>query len=338
MSKTIYDIAKEAGVGVATVSRALNGSGYVSEATMAKIEKACEGYTRSPLRRKKAPKPKTIGLIVSHDPEYFFVNSTYMNTMIGISTVAREEDFRLILEIDTRSDRCINLFSEGVIDGAILMGIKQDNTLISELLKYKYPFVLIGDYLDNSSHFCKIDIDDYAMAKEAVEYLIALGHRHIGFIGGSIEYASCQKRFAGYKSALEGAGIPFNDNDCVFCTRVTDEKVTNLAKKLLYQPDRVTALLTFNDSVAFSVYKVAKEIGIRIPEGLSVVSFDDSDIAKSLTPGLTTVQQPSFDKGLQAAQRLLKQMSNPEVPVDSTVLEGMLIYRDSCSAPPGVKK
>lgn len=334
MSKTIYDVAKEAGVGVATVSRALNGSGYVSEATLDKIESACIGYSRSPVRHKKKNEMKTIGLIVSHDPEYFFVNSTYLNAMIGISTVAREKGFYLMLEIANQKERCMNLFKDGLIDGAILLGIKQDNTLISALLKGNYPFVLIGDYLEESSPFCKIDIDDYIMSKEAVQHLINLGHRHIGFIGGSTEYASCQNRTAGYRAALEDAGIEFSDKDCVFCNSITEEKVSNLAKKLLYQPDRVTALLTFNDAVAFYVYKVAKEMGIRIPEGLSVVSFDDSDIAKCLSPGLTTVQQPSFEKGYQAAQRLLKQMETPGTPVDSITLEGMLIFRGSCSPPP----
>ncbi len=336
MSKTIYDVAREAGVGVATVSRALNGSGYVSEATLKKIERACVGYSRFPARKSQIQKMRAIGLIVSHDPEYFFVNSTYMNTMIGISAVARERDFRFMLEIESKSEMCMNLFKSGMIDGAILMGIKQDNTLISELLEEKYPFVLIGDYLEESSPFCKIDIDDFAMAKEAVQHLIALGHKHIGFIGGSLEYASCRKRVAGYRAALEEAKLKADERDCVFCSNINQEKVSNLAKKLLYQPNRVTALLTFNDSVAFSVYKVAKEMGIRIPEGLSVVSFDDSDIAKSLSPGLTTVQQPSYEKGYQAAYRLLKQIENPTVPVDSVSLEAVMIYRESCSAPPTI--
>ena len=216
------------------------------------------------------------------------------------------------------------------------MGIKQDSTLISALLKGGYPFVLIGDYLGKMNPFCKIDIDDFAMSKEAVQHLITLGHRHIGFIGGSLEYASCQQRTAGYRAALEEAGIQPDDRDCVFCTRMTDEIISNLVKKLLYQPDRVTAVLTFNDAVALSVYKVAKEMGIRIPEGLSVISFDDSDIARSLSPGLTTVQQPSFEKGRQAAERLLRQMETPRVPADSIVLESVLIFRDSCSSPPSI--
>ena len=109
--------------------------------------------------------------------------------------------------------------------------------------------------------------------------------------------------------------------------------VTNLAKKLLFQRNRVTAVLTFNDMVANSVYKVAKETGIRIPEGLSVISFDDSDIARSLSPGLTTVRQPSYEKGYQAATRLLQQMDQRGTPVPSLTLPGLLVFRDSCSAP-----
>ena len=160
MKKTIYDIAREAGVGVSTVSRALNNSGYVSEETMRKIEKASIGYTKSKSRSSVNTHGKSIGLIVSHDPEYFFVNSTYLNAMIGISAVARENDIHLILEISNQTERCLSLYKSGMVDGVILMGIKQDNTLIDSLLEMHCPLVLIGDYLDDSKKFCKIDIDD----------------------------------------------------------------------------------------------------------------------------------------------------------------------------------
>ncbi len=336
MGKTIYDVAREAGVGVATVSRALNGSGYVSDEALEKIEKACIGYSRKPVKKRNSSKVKAVGLIMSHDAEYFFSNNIYLNAMTGISAVARDHNFRLMLEMEDPGDRCLSLFKDGLIDGAILMGIKQNSHLIPALLENSYPFVLMGDYLADSAPFCKIDIDDFAMSREAVEHLIMLGHRHIGFIGGSAEFASCQKRAAGYKAALEEAGLEANERDIVFCNNFTEEKISNLIKKLLYQSGRVTAVLTFNDAIAFYVYKVATEMGVRIPEGLSVVSFDDSDIAKCLSPGLTTVQQPSYEKGYQSALKLLQQMENPGQAVESLTLESLLIYRGSCSPPPVV--
>lgn len=337
MSKTIYDIAREAGVGVSTVSRALNGSGYVSEETLAKIEKACVGYSKMPAKKKRGLQKKTqitIGIIVSHDPEYFFVNNTYINAMIGISAVAKEQGLRIMLEIGNQTERTLSLFEDNLVDGVILMGIRQNNSLVAALLERKYPFVLIGDYLENSKPFCKIDIDDYEMAKEAVQYLLDMGHRHIGYLGGSPEYASCQSRLSGYRAALQEAGITPNEKDYVFCERITEEKVINLAKKLLYVPNRVTAILAFNDVIANSVYKVARELGIRIPEGLSVIGFDDSEIARSLSPGLTTVQQPSFEKGYEAASRLLKQIEIPDTPVPGLTLQSILVFRGSCAPPP----
>ena len=335
MAKTIYDVAREAGVAVSTVSRALNGSGYVSKKTMEKIEQACIGYSRTPSRLKKQPQQRTIGLIVSHDPEYFFA-STFSNTMIGINAVAQEENFHLLLEISNSTERALSLFQDGLIEGAILMGAKQKDSLILSLQKEGYPFVLIGDYLEGRIPFCKVEINDYAMAKESVQHLIDLGHQHIGFIGSSLEYASCQNRLTGYYDALKEAGLQTSERDCVFCSRLTDEQVINLTKKLLYMPNRVTALLTFNDLVAYSVYKVAKEMGIRIPEGLSVVSFDDSLIAGSLSPGLTSVRQPFYDKGYQAAVRLLNQMKTPDSLVPSLTLPGLLVFRESCCPPPSL--
>ena len=332
MKKTIYDVAKEAGVGVATVSRALNNSGYVSEETRAKIRKACTGYSRMP--REDYVKPKTIGLVLSHDPEYFFVNSVYMYAMIGISAVAKERGFHIMLEINNQGNNCLRLFQEKLIDGVILMGVRQNDSVISDLLKGNYPFVLIGDYLKEEKPFTKIDIDDFAMAKEAVEHLINLGHERIGFIGGSIDHASCLQRINGYRTALAEAGLQVNNNYIALCDNMTEEKVFNLAKKLLYQPNRVSAILAFNDTVAYAIYRAAKALGILIPEGLSVIGFDDSDIAKCLSPSLTTVQQPGYQKGYQAATSIMDLIERPETPPQNIVLQGILIFRDSCTMPP----
>lgn len=334
MGKTVYDIAKEAGVSVSTVSRALNGSGYVSDAAMERIQKATEGYFRSP--RKPTDAGKAICLVASYDPAFFFVNETYLDAMIGISSVAKEREYNLLLEFDNENHRCLELFQNRIIEGTILMGVSQSSTLISELLRNNCPFVLIGDYLDDAKKFSRVSLSDFSMAKEAVQYLVRLGHRKIGFIGGSENYSPCKKRLNGYLSALVDAKIEVRKDYIITCDDMTQEKATNLAKRLLYQTDRVSAIFTFNDTIAFAVYEAAKELGIRIPEGLSVISIDDSEAAKYVTPPLTTFKLPTYQKGYKAAEQLFEQMRSPRRNINNIYLDGILIFRDSCAPPPEI--
>ncbi len=334
MGKTVYDIAKEAGVSVSTVSRALNGSGYVSDETLEKIRNASEGYHRIP--KSIVSKGKAICLVASYDPAFFFVNETYLDAMIGINSVTKEREYNLLLEFDNENHRCLELYKDGVISGTILMGVSQSSTLITELIKAKCPFVLIGDYLDNSKQFCRVSLSDFSMAKEAVQYLISLGHRKIGFIGGSEDYSPCKKRLNGYLSALVEAKIDVQKEYVITCDDITREKATNLAKRLLYQTNRVSAILAFNDTIAFAVYDAAKDLGIRIPEGLSVISIDDSEAAKYVTPPLTTFKLPTYQKGYKAAEQLFLQMESPKRIVDNVYLDGILMFRESCAPPPEI--
>lgn len=336
--KTIYDIAKEAGVGVATVSRAMNNSGYVSDKTRAKIEAAAQGYRVSEKKLKQA-RAKTICLMISHEPSYFFINSTYINAMLGICAVAKENDYKVILDIGDSENDFLTMYQEKRIDGLILMGARKTSGTIEKLIESKVPFVLVGDYLkETDEKFSKIDINDLKMAREATEHLITLGHRRIGFIGGSVDFASCENRLRGYWKALETAGIPICEDYIATCDSITEEKAYQLTKKLLYQTERVTAILAFNDIVACAAYRAINELGLSVPEDISVIGFDDSDFSKYITPPLTTVWQPSYEKGHKAATLLIDKIEKRAETVQAIDLEGILIYRKSCAAPLQDKK
>jgi DNA-binding LacI/PurR family transcriptional regulator len=162
--------------------------------------------------------------------------------------------------------------------------------------------------------------------------LIGLGNRRIGFIGSSVEYASCADRLQGYKDALEKAQIPVVDEYIQTCENITVEKAENLAKNLLYKSEPVSAIVAFNDSIAIAVYKAAKDCGVRIPEDLSVVGFDDTPVAAYMSPALTSIWQPSYEKGEKAARLLLEVINTPEaVPFKTEDLSCITMYRDSCA-------
>lgn len=337
MGKTIYDIAQEAGVSPATVSRVLNNKGYVSSETKVRVLNAAQGFTL----RSRASAPsvritsKTIGLIVAHDSSYFFMNNTYLNIMQGISEVAKQHDYTLLLDIGGSVSSAIDLYTKGKVDGFILLGIKKSSVLIQELLGREIPFVLIGDYISDYDigAFCKVDIDDFSAAREATDYLLTLGHRRIAFISGSLEYASCYNRFLGYKSALEEAGLPCEDKYIISFSNMTEENASNLTKRMLYQTNVPTAIIAFNDIISVAVYKAVKDCGYSIPKDISVIGFDDSLFAKYVTPALTTVWQPSVEKGGTAATILIEGLTHPPISKKPVTLSSVLIYRDSCTVP-----
>lgn len=333
--KTIYDVAKEAGVSISTVSRVMNGSAKVKESTRKRVEEACQNYRPTASARElQTKRSKTVGLIINHRPEYFFMNETYANALLGISVTAKEKSYRLLLDISEDETEVSNLFHEQRVDGFILMGVKRNSKLLSALQASKAPFVLVGSYHEDEENVCQIDIDDRKAAYQATSYLISLGHKRIGIIVGSPEYSSSNDRLLGYEQALEEAGIPVYEEHIQKCENLTELKAEQLAKNLFYQIPRVTAVVAFNDSTAMAVYKAAENCGISIPAQLSVISFDDTVVASYMSPPLTSVWQPSYEKGEKAMSLLVDCLEKGIVPTKRMELNSIIMYRGSCSAAP----
>ncbi|MDD5017417.1 MAG: LacI family DNA-binding transcriptional regulator [Eubacteriales bacterium] len=330
--KTIYDVADEAGVSIATVSRVISGKGYVSEKTRQKVEVASENYRPTASAREiQTKKSKTIGIIINHTPEYFFLNATYTNAMVAVCVVAKEKGYRLLLDISDEDKKICDLYYERKVDGFVLMGVKKSSGLIAEMVKNDIPFVLIGNYIGDQMNVSQVDINDNMAIYNATNYLIGLGHKKIGIITGSLEYASCSDRLQGYKRALLDAEIEIKDEYIQICDNLTDLKAEHLAKNLLYISNPVTAIVAFNDMVALAIYKAAKDCGVHIPQQLSVIGFDDTQMASYVTPALTSIWQPSYEKGKQAMRLLLKSLEEGVMPTDSIELNCITMYRDSCA-------
>ncbi|MGE4276483.1 MAG: LacI family DNA-binding transcriptional regulator [Lawsonibacter sp.] len=334
--KTIYDVAREAGVSISTVSRVINGSPKVKEETRRRVEAACADYRPvASARELQTKRTKTIGVLINHRPEYFFLNETYTNALLGISVAAKECGYRLLLDISEDETGASNLFYEQKVEGFILMGVKKSSSLLENLKADDVPFVLVGSFHGDEEGVCQIDINDQKAVYNATNYLIGLGHERIGIITGSLEYTSCSDRLAGYKQALEGAGIPVQEGWIQICENLTELKAEQLAKHLFYQNPRVTAVVAFNDSVAMAVYKAGKDCGLSIPEQLSVIGFDDTTVASYMSPPLTSVWQPSYDKGERAMRLLIDCLEKGVMPKKREELNCIIMYRESCAAPCG---
>lgn len=328
--KTIYDVASEAQVSISTVSRVINGKGYVSEETRKRVEKACENYRPiASAREIQSQKSKTIGIVINHETDYFFLNATFLNILRGIIAVTEKKGYRILLESEKSDDDICNLHYECRVDGLIVIGCKMSSTLISTLEEGKIPFVLIGDY-KQSNKISQVEIDDRSSIYDATKYLINLGHKNIGIITGPLEYASGYNRLEGYKEALKNEGISIRDEYIETCDNMTDIKVENLVKKLLYVSEKITALIAFNDDVAISAYKAAQELNIKVGEDISIIGFDNDRIASYINPTLTTIMQPSYEKGEHAANILIEALEKECLPTKREELKGIMIYRDSC--------
>lgn len=337
--KTIYDVAKEAGVSISTVSRVINGSPKVKESTRLRVEAACKDYhPTASARELQSKKTRTIGVLINHEPEYFFLNEVYINALMGMSVVAKERDYHLLLDISADEQRAISLFREQKVDGFILMGIKQECSLPDFLKRSKVPFVLVGSYRTGSEEdVCQMDINDEKAVYRVTNYLIGLNHKRIGFITGSLDYTSCSNRLAGYQKAMADAGIEVQEEWVQVCENLTETKAEQLAKELFFQRPRVTAVVAFNDSVAMAVYKAAKDCGLEIPRQLSVVGFDDTRVAPYISPPLTSVWQPSYQKGEKAMRMLIDCLEKGEMPTKREEFNCITVYRESC-APPEVEQ
>ena len=330
--KTIYDVAREAGVSISTVSRALNGTANVKESTMRRIEAACVGYVpNANARELQGQKTKTIGIIMEHSPEYFFMNHIYTNALLGISVVAQKKGYYLLLNVSTDEEDVCNLYHRNKVSGFILMGTKKNGGLVSQLRENNIPFVIIGSYPDED--VAQVDIDDCRAMQNATEYLISLGHARIGIVTGSREYSSCHNRILGYEKAMENHNLKVHKEWIHTCDDITPANAEQLARNLLHQRPRVSAVLAFNDSVAMAVYKVAKDMNIRVPDELSVIGFDDTPLASYMTPMLTSIWQPSYEKGEKAMKILVNSLEKDVVPTGRVELDTIVMYRESCKSP-----
>ncbi|MCB7063805.1 LacI family transcriptional regulator [Enterocloster citroniae] len=331
--KTLEDISHEAGVSISTVSRVLNNSGYASKATKDKVRKAAVGYVPNAIAQSMVTgRSETIGILINCTPEYFFMNAFYSKILLGISEVLNQKKYKMLLIMNEGQNDLLELYYNRRVDGYLILGSTQSDVLYHELIQHKVPFVVIGERKKNEDEVHNVDIDNFKFAYDIVKYLINLGHSRIGMISANMSLAFSE-RVRGYRQALSDSSIEFKESYLEVCEYSIDEEAVNHAKKLMYMPEKVTAIFGANDMIAVSVYKAAEELEFKIPKDISVVGFDDSQIAQYVSPPLTTVWQPSHEKGTRAAQMLLHLLeSNPE-PESGPELKCFIQFRKSCCPP-----
>lgn len=328
---TIADIAARAGVSKTTVSRVLNEKPDVDAETrkliLEIIQETCFVPQKSAINLVKG-KTGLIGLVVPS------LTNPYSLTVIqGVAEGIAETDYELVLYttslMEKNQKRFISRLTGNVTDGLVVLLPRNFEEYGDELFKTHFPTVLV-DHRGVESKFPSITAANRPGAYEATKHLISLGHGRIGFITGIMDFGCSRDRLEGYRDALREANIEFDPGLIAYgdFSRLSGKEC---AAKLLGASSKPTAIFCSNDEMAFGTMDVARDAGIRVPEDLSVIGFDDLPTAGFSVPALTTVRQPLHEMGRSAASLLLEQISGGAPRDKDIVLGTSLVLRDTCS-------
>jgi len=324
---TIRDVAKRAGVGVGTVSRVLNDRPFVSDATHQKVLSAIEAldYTPSPIaRRLSLRKTLTIAVIVP-----FFTRPSFVERLRGVEFALADSEYDLVLFNVETTDKRDAYFHDVPrrerVDGLLIISLSPRDADVERFLQAKVPTVLVDA---RHPRLSRAVIDDVAGGRLATQHLIELGHRKIAYVSDFLEnpfnFVSSRDRHEGYRQALTAAGIPFQP---AYHQQGEHgrQQAREMAHTLLALPDPPTAIFAASDTQAIGVLEAAQDAGVSVPEGLSVIGYDDIEIAEYLQ--LTTIRQPLFASGVEGVELLLEAIANPPPTAQQVHLPTRLVAR-----------
>lgn len=331
MKKTsIRDVAKEVGVSITTVSRALNGYSDVSEKTKERILEAVERLNYAPdasARSLGGKADTTIALLMSELREKD-ENGFVYGLINGLFQKCNEHgcEFVLLATNKARQEKLsfLQLCKRKNLSGVLVSGLKTDDPYYKEILKSNIPCAIV-DMKVSGKNKCKVTIDNVTAVKEAVRYIIGLGHEEIGMLNGSITADVCGERYSGYVSALLEEKIPLKLEYMVYCD-FREDIAFEKTKELLRQHPQITALFCASDMMAIGAIRGIEAMGLRVPEDISVMGFDDIPIAEYVYKGISTVRQSPSMIGKEGGEAIWKMIQGEEVDTE-IVLSHQLIIR-----------
>jgi len=337
LAATIYDVAEKAGMGIGTVSRAINNSPHIHPHTREHILHIAKELNYQPHALAQSLARKKTNTIASVVP--FFTNYFYVELLKSVQHALSRSNFNLILySVDrmNRRDRTLNrVLTERRCDGVLVISLGLMEEYAEKFIEAHMPVVLIDHMHERVD---SIAIANRAGALTATRHLISLGHRRIGMINGHLSSYPAMLRQQGFKAALQEAELPLEERAVVICGARAGEHGFNEAagylamQRLIAQNRRLpSALFVASDVQCLGVMRAAKEAGLRIPEDLALVGFDDIEFAKFV--GLTTMRQPIADMGRLAVTRLLDRIQGMETGDFHRELAAELIVRESCGSP-----
>ncbi|HEX6557650.1 MAG TPA: LacI family DNA-binding transcriptional regulator [Ktedonobacteraceae bacterium] len=332
---TIKDVAAHAGVSVATVSAVINRNKYVSPNLAQRVQESITalGYERNSLAQSlKKQTSQTIGLIVSDITNPFFTS-----VVRGVENVANARGYSLILgnsDEDLKKEMSyMHLLESKRADGLIVAFTLGNHEYLRSWPAHRLPLVGIDRLPDDDVSIDAVLIDNVAGARHAVEHLIALGHERIGIVTGIAGITTTEERLIGYQRALAAHGIPLDPALIVEGNSRIDGGERAALQLLTREAVRPTALFVTSGLMIISALQAINQLGLRCPEDIALVGFDDFEWASVMYPRLTTVSQPTYEIGQKAAQLLFERLENRDAAPQVIRLQPQLIIRESSGAP-----
>ena len=330
---TIREVADLAGVSTATVSRVINGRAEVSEKARKAVMRVVREHGYSTNRTARALSGGRTGLVGVMSP---VVHHSYFSVILdGAGEALYEHDMRMVLcpthHEHEREVTLLERLMHGTTDGAVLILPEESGEELSALHEHGYRFVIIDPHKSLDERVPTVSAAHTSGASEAVEHLLSLGHRRIAAITGPRGWIATEERLRGYRAALAAVGVmpdPLLEVESDF----SDRGGFQATEALLELPDPPTAIFAFNDMLAIGAMQAARARGIRIPQDLSVVGFDDTFEASIVTPTLTTVRQPLAEMGRMAVALLVRLLQNQRIEALHVELATKLVVRESTAA------
>lgn len=323
---TIRDVAKEAGLSTGTISKALSTPERVSKKNLEKIEAAIKklNYKPNMLAQKfRAKTSKTIVVLVPDIANLFFAK-----LISGIEHVAQAKGFSVLLgdtrDSSAREQEFIRMVETKLADGIVnLRPYKPSDAVLPK----EDIFAVSAASCENTPSY-SVRIDNVGAAKKAVKHLVSLGHKRIGLITGLEDNPHTIDRLAGYKAALEESGLEY-DSKIVVGGDYNYWSGLHAAEQIVNMAERPTALFCMNDQMAIAAMKGFHEHGIRVPEDISIIGFDDTNVSKYCIPTLTTISQPAEKMGEKAAEVLFQLIEGKPPETEEYILPYEFIIRES---------
>lgn len=337
---TSFQVAELAGVSRSTVSLVLNGVTKISisAATQARVLEAARslGYVPAAAGRTLASgRTRTLGLVICH-AEHLQVDAFIPGALYGLNEVSQKYGFRVIVEAvedPAKPDAYLELAQAKQVDGLVVLNPRRGDKGLVKLSAENFPLVVIGASELPHAHTVSTD-DNSVPAKRLTEHLIKLGHTRIAHISyGGLEYQGTDERYRGYRQALTEAGLPY-DPALLRTGNYSASSGFVAMTSLLDARANFTALFASNDTVALGAMAALRGRGLRIPEDVAVVGYDDIPVAAYAAPPLTTVRSPALKHGRLAGEMLISLIRGEPVKKTKVQLELDLIVRASCGANP----
>jgi LacI family transcriptional regulator len=337
---SIRDVAERAGVSVATVSNSINRPDRVSQNTRAKVLSVIDelGYVRSESARQlRAGHSRIVALLVLDMGNPFFVDVAR-----GVEDAVRGQGLGVMLCNSNQDESAealyLSSFAEQRVRGVLITPTDVSGRNLDSFRRHGIPHVLVDRVLD-SGEGCSVSVDDVTGGALAVRHLIEAGHHRIAYISGPAQLNQCRDRHAGALHALHDAGLPEDALTVLEVQALDVASGRDAGARLLGLPDRPTAVFCANDLLALGVLQAMFAAGVRVPEQIALVGYDDIEFAAAAAVPLTSVRQPAFRIGRKAAELLLEEADLPDEDVAHThqrvVYQPELVVRRSSLMPRG---